>query len=414
MRVLLVSELFLPRPYGGGVSRHVHDLARYLHEQGDEVHILASKSFPQRTDGTLPNGVEVIKRLNPLSDLSVSNRVKMFYDCLNLVNELDRIGNRYDVIHVHEGERFDFLYRRKVSTPVIATLHGIFAVCTGSEDLCNPGDGATCAVCYVKKHPALALGSPAIAIDYHYHYELTRRTLSRLHKIICVSDYVKRRISDYFGLPKSKMITIPNAVNSDDSQNIEKTESEQFRKKIACGHDKIILFVGRLVNVKGVQVLISSMPEILKSVDAELVIVGDGASRKMLERLAQQCNLNSHVLFTGSVDDKTLRLIYQIADVSVVPSLYETFGITAIEAFAARTPLVVANLGGLSEIVENGKTGVKVIPNDPGSLAKGVTEILSNPSFAESLKTNAYREFLNKYTWVAVGGKIRNLYKSLT
>lgn len=412
MKVLLVSELFLPRPYGGGISRHVHDLARYLYEQGDEVHVLASKSFSRRIDDTFPEGIRVLRRLNPLSDAPVRNRVKMFYDCLNLVKELDRIGNTYDIINVHAGWRLDFLYRRKVRTPVTATLHGVFAVCIGEEDLCNL-NGARCAICYVKKHPSLALGSPAIAIDCHYHYKLMKRTLTEIQKIICVSDYVKRRIGDYFGLPAFKMITIPNAVSSDDSQNIDRTEIEQSRKKFARGHDKIILFVGRLMYAKGVHVLISSMPKILRSVNAELVIVGDGESKKMLERLVQQYNLNSHVLFAGSVDDKTLRLIYQIADVSVVPSLNEPFGITAIEAFAARTPLVVANSAGLSEIVENGKTGVKVIPNDAGALAEGVTNILSDPSFAESLRTNAYREFLDKYTWGTVGGKIRNLYKSL-
>jgi glycosyltransferase involved in cell wall biosynthesis len=96
-----------------------------------------------------------------------------------------------------------------------------------------------------------------------------------------------------------------------------------------------------------------------------------------------------------------------------VPSLNEPFGITAIEAFAARTPLVVADAAGLSEIVENGKTGVKVTPNNAVALANGVTNILSDPSFAESLRTNAYREFLDKYTWEIVGGKIRNLYESL-
>jgi glycogen(starch) synthase len=412
MKVLLVSELFLPRPYGGGVSRHLHGLARYLYEQGDEVHVLASKSFPQRIDDTFPKGIRVFRRLNPFSDAPVSNRVRMFYDCFNLVKELDQIGNGYDIIHVHEGWRMDFLYRLKVTTPVIATLHGIFAACIGEEDLCNL-NGAKCAICYVKKHPALALSSPAIAIDCHYHYKLMKRTLAKIQKIICVSDYVKRRIGDYFGLPEFKMITIPNAVSSDDSQNIDKTQIEQSRKKFARGHDKIILFVGRLMYAKGVHVLISSMPEILRRVNAELIIVGDGESKKMLERLVQQHNLNSNVLFAGSVGDKTLRLIYQIADVSVVPSLNEPFGITAIEAFAARTPLVVANSAGLSEIVENGRTGVKVIPNDAAALAEGVTNVLSDPSFAESLRTNAYKEFLDKYTWRTIGGKIRNSYKSL-
>jgi glycosyltransferase involved in cell wall biosynthesis len=240
-----------------------------------------------------------------------------------------------------------------------------------------------------------------------------KRTLTKIPKLICVSDCVRRQVDDYFSLPKFKTITIPNAVNAEDFQNAQRIDVEQFRRNLASGHDKIILFVGRLVHEKGVHVLISSMPQILKSVDARLVIVGDGPIKRSLEGLAQQRNLNSHVLFMGNVDDKTLRLIYQVADVSVVPSLIEPFGITAIQAFAARTPLVVANSGGLSEIVENGKTGVKVVPNDAGSLAEGLTKILSDPLFAESLRTHAYKEFLDKYTWEKVGSRTRNLYKSL-
>lgn len=414
MKILLVSELFLPSPYGGGVSRHLHDLARYLYEQGDEVHVLTSKFPPQRIDDTFPKGVDVLRRLNPVSDLSFSLTARIIYDSLNLVRELDRIGNGYDLVHVHGGTRLDFLYRSKLSTPAIVTLHGFSALCVGDWcDLCKSGNGARCAICYVKRHPALTLAGPAVAIECRYHDELMKRTLTKIPKIICVSDYVRLQVSDYFWLPKFKTITIPNAVNPEDFQNAQRIDVEQFRRDLAHGHDKIILFVGRLVHEKGVHVLISSMPEILKSVNARLVIVGDGPIKKTLEGLAQQRNLNSHVLFAGNVDDKTLRLIYQVADVSVVPSLSEPFGITAIQAFAARTPLVVANSGGLSEIVENGKTGVKVVPNDAEALAEGVTKILSDPLFAESLIAGAYEEFLDKYTWRKVGGKTRNLYKSL-
>jgi glycosyltransferase involved in cell wall biosynthesis len=411
MKVLLVSELFLPRPYGGGVSRHVHDLARYLYGQGDEVHVLTSKFSFQTIDDAFPKGIDVLRRLNPVSERP---RAKILYDSLNLVKELDRIGNRYDLIHVHGGMRLDFLYRSKLSTPLIATLHGFSAVCVGDWcDFCKFGNGARCAICYVKRYPALVLASPGVAIECHYHDEFMKRTLTKIPKIICVSDYVKLQVSDYFLLPKFKTITIPNAVNPEDFHNLQGIDVEPFRKDLARGHDKIILFVGRLVYEKGVHILISSMPKILRNINARLVIVGDGPIKRSLERLIRQRSLNSHVLFAGSVDDETLRLIYRVADVSVVPSLIEPFGIAAIQAFATRTPLVVANSGGLSEIVENDKTGVKVIPNDAESLAKGVTKILSDPLFAESLRTNAYTELLDKYTWEKVGDKTRNLYKSL-
>lgn len=393
------------------MSRHLHDLARYLHEQGDEVQVLTSK-FSRARDDTFPKDIEVLRRLNPVRASTWG--VNMIYDSLNLVKELDRIGNRYDIIHVHGGGRLNFLYRHKLSVPVIVTLHGFSAVCVGDwHDTCKSGNAARCAFCYVKRHPALTLSSPAVAIDYYYLNNLMKRTLTKISKIICVSDYVGRQVTSYYGIPKFKITTITNAVNLDDFHNIQRIDFERFKKDLARGHDKIILFVGRLVYEKGVHVLISSMPEILRNVNARLVIVGDGPIKKSLEGLVKGGNLNSHVLLAGNVDDRTLRLFYRIADVSVVPSLSEPFGITAIEAFAARTPLVVADSGGLSEIVENGKTGVKVIPNDAVSLAKGVTKILLDPSFAESLTTNAYAELLDKYTWGKVGGKIRILYKSL-
>jgi glycogen(starch) synthase len=416
MRVLLVSEFFLPKPYGGGVGRHVHDLAKYLYEQGDEVHILTSKLFSTGIEDSLPEGIKVLRKLNSVNKQFFLNKIKGFYGSFDLTKKLDRIGNEYDIIHIH-SMRAHFLYRQRLSKPIIATIHGIAPVCLRESPLhnfCKSANGARCAVCYVNQYPSQALIAPAVAINCHYHYRLMRMSLTKIQRIICVSEYVKRQIIYGFGLPECRMVTIPNGVDPEDFKNLPQFEVEQFRKDFIHSCDRIILFVGRLIWEKGVHVLIASMPAILKKVNAKLVIVGNGPYKEFLKRYVERCGLNGKVVFAGSIDDKTLKLMYQAADVSVVPSLHEPFGITAIEAFAAQTPLVVADSGGLSEIVENDRTGVKTVPNDPKSLAEGVTKILLDPLFADHLKSNAYKELLEKYTWEKVGSRIRRLYQNLT
>jgi glycosyltransferase involved in cell wall biosynthesis len=117
------------------------------------------------------------------------------------------------------------------------------------------------------------------------------------------------------------------------------------------------------------------------------------------------------VLFTGFVDDETLRNLQKCADVSVVPSLFEPFGIVALEAMAAKSPVVVSDTGGLSEIVEHDLTGVKVYPDNPESLAWGVTRVLLDEAYANKLRENAYRLVVEKYNWKKISRQTKSVYE---
>ena len=101
------------------------------------------------------------------------------------------------------------------------------------------------------------------------------------------------------------------------------------------------------------------------------------------------------------------------ADVSVVPSLYEPFGIVAIEAMAARSPVVVSDTGGLSEIVEHDRTGVKVYMNDPDSLAWGIAKVLLNEGHASRIKDNAYKTVQEKFNWDKIAQQTKHVYESV-
>jgi glycogen(starch) synthase len=118
------------------------------------------------------------------------------------------------------------------------------------------------------------------------------------------------------------------------------------------------------------------------------------------------------VLFTGFVDDETLRKLQKCADVSVVPSLFEPFGIVALEAMAAKSPVVVSDTGGLSEIVEHDVTGVKVYPNNPDSLAWGITRVSCLTRIWQiSLRENAYRKVVEMYNWERISQQIKRVYE---
>jgi 1,4-alpha-glucan branching enzyme len=232
-------------------------------------------------------------------------------------------------------------------------------------------------------------------------------------KVICCSDYMVSHVRWAFGLPADKQIMIPNGVNADVYAEIEKTDLTQFRIKFALPEEKIVLFVGRLVYEKGVHVLVNAIPKVLEKVNAKFVIVGNGYMKEQLSGLVKSLGIAQKVLFTGFVDDETLRKLQICADVSVVPSLFEPFGIVALEAMAAKSPVVVSDTGGLAEIVDHEVDGVKVYTNNPDSLAWGIIRVLTDEKNAQRLRSNAYKKIQEKYNWDRIAQQTENIYKSV-
>ena len=135
--------------------------------------------------------------------------------------------------------------------------------------------------------------------------------------------------------------------------------------------------------------------------------------KKSLSDLAAAMGLAHKVVFTGFVDDESLKNLQKCADVSVVPSLFEPFGIVALEAMAAETPVIVSNIGGLAEIVEHDVTGIKVYPDNPDSLAWGIKRILLDEEYAERIKKNAYKKVREDYNWDKISQQTKAVYKEV-
>jgi glycogen synthase len=135
--------------------------------------------------------------------------------------------------------------------------------------------------------------------------------------------------------------------------------------------------------------------------------------KEQLLNIVREMGLEHKVLFQGFMDEKSLLRLQKCADVSVVPSLFEPFGIVALEAMAAKSPVIVSDTGGMSEIVEHDVTGVKVYPNNPDSLAWGINKVLLDDKFRQWIRENAYRVVQEKYGWDKIAQQTKHTYEGI-
>ena len=213
-------------------------------------------------------------------------------------------------------------------------------------------------------------------------------------------------------MPESKISVIPNGV--DVTKFSFGFNYWNVKNRFAHESERILLFVGRLVPEKGLDTLINALPMILAGgANVKLVVVGEGPQKEMYQAMANDYGLHEKVLFAGYIDDWTLRALYRVADVTVVPSKFEPFGIVALEAMAAHCPLVTTTTGGLSEIVDDGGTGLKAQINDPPALAGAILRIVRDVGFRNYIVENAYRKCLWNYNWDKIAEWTSGVYDAV-
>ena len=242
-------------------------------------------------------------------------------------------------------------------------------------------------------------------------HDLEAKLVFEAWRVICCSNFMKYSVVSTFGTPENKIDVVPNGVNAQDFDF--EFDEEEFKSRYALPDEKIVLFVGRHVWEKGLDILMGAVPMILaKHPEAKFVVTGDGYLKPKCEELARQNAPEGKVLFTGYVDDDTLKKLMRVASVIVVPSRYEPFGIVALESMAARTPVVVADTGGLGEIVEHDKTGIKVWVDNSESVAWGVNYVLdeANAQKIKEIVDTAHKIVREKYNWEYIAKGTKSVY----
>lgn len=379
---------FPPRVIGG-ISPHVFYLSKSLAKNGVKVHVVTC-DFPGAPSHETLDGVDVY-RVDSYKNPSPDFATWVYLMNLNMQKEAASIAakldEKVDVFHAHDwlvataGIGLKHVFRK----PLLVTMH--------STEI-GRRDG-------IHTSTERMIAETEAWLTYE------------AWKVICCSQYMVSHVKWAFGLPSDKLVMIPNGVNLQVYEDIRNQDLKSFRPAFALPEEKLVLFVGRLVYEKGAHVLINAIPKILEKVNAKFVIVGSGYMKDQLSTIVSSMGLGHKVLFTGFMDEESLLKLQCCADVSVVPSLFEPFGIVALEAMAAKSPVVVSDTGGLSEIVEHEVTGVKVYSNNTESLAWGVTQVLLDEKYRNSLRVNAYKRVQEKYDWEKIAKQTKRIYESV-
>lgn len=386
MRILMLSWEYPPRIVGG-ISRVVHDLAQALAMQGNEVRVVTcwDNGTPE-----MEKDKNVFVHRARSYDVNALNFIDWVFQLnfafleqsLRIINEIGAV----DIIHAHDWivTFASRVLKHTYTIPLVSTIHA-------TESGRNRGIHNE-----IQKY--------INDVEWWLTYESW--------KVIVNSGYMKNEVKNIFGLPEDKIQVIPNGIDADRFKGYEKDWN--FRRNYAMDTEKIIFFIGRLVNEKGAHVLIEAMPKILYHYnDAKLVISGKGPQLDYLREKARLMNLAHKVYFTGYISDEELCRLYKCADVAVFPSLYEPFGIVALEAMAANVPVVVSDAGGLGEIVEHNIDGMKSYAGSPNSLADSILEILKKPEKAVKMKNKAFEKIKNVYNWEVISRQTLELYEEV-
>ena len=231
-------------------------------------------------------------------------------------------------------------------------------------------------------------------------------------RVICCTRYMEQEIVDYFQAPAEKLDIIPNGVDPRPFEALDKEDLSAFRTRYAQPYEELVFSVGRIVAEKGIETLIRSAAIVAqKRPNCKFVIAGKGPELDAMRQLVNTLGLTQTVIMAGFISDDDRNRLYKVADCAVFPSLYEPFGIVALEGMAAHTPVVVSEVGGLREVVEHAQTGITVYPGDPASCAWGILHTLEHPDWAALRVANAIKAVHTTFDWQTIAKQTTQVYE---
>jgi len=389
LRVLMLSWEYPPRIVGG-ISRHVYYLTKEFSKSNIQTHVITCwepNCNEYEKQGNIfvyrvrPYSIQTKDFINWVFQLNMS----MLEHAIRIINQKDY---KFDIVHVHDwiaafcARALKHIY----DIPLICTIHA-------TENGRNNG-----------LHNDLQ--RYISNVEWWVTYEAW--------KVIVCSRYMKYELNNFFQLPDDKIKIIPNGIDIKDFQSLDRQPDRDFRRNYAADDEKIILFIGRLVREKGVQVLLEALSHLIsKNIKCKMLIVGRGPFEDNLKQTAANLGIYPNVYFTGYIDDQTRNKIFSISDVAVFPSFYEPFGIVALEGMAAGLPVITTDAGGLNEIIQNGVDGIKVPVGDVQALAQAIESVILDPEYATALKHQGYLKAKTKYGWDVIARDTLKVYRQV-
>ncbi|AEB45766.1 MULTISPECIES: glycosyltransferase family 4 protein [Micromonospora] len=388
-RILMLSWEF-PPVLVGGLGRHVHALSVALVAAGHEVTVVTRHAEGAPLEEYV-DGVRVVRAAEdpvtfPLATESLLAWTMAFNHTLTRAALRAVSTGGYDVIHAHDWlvAHTAMTLREHLDLPLVSTIHATEA---GRHQGWLPEE----------------MNRTIHGVEQWISTESTR--------VVVCSGYMRDEVTGLFGVPAGRVDVVPNGVEPH-RWRVPASAVAQARARFA-GDGPLVTFAGRLVYEKGVQHLLAGLPRLRdRHPGLRAVIVGDGPYRGELEADVHRLGLADTVSLPGFLGGTDLPAVMAASDCFAVPSIYEPFGMVALEGAAAGAPLAVAETGGLAEIVEPGVTGVTFRPHDPEALTDAVHTLLADTEHARALARRARAMVHEKYGWAAIASRTASAYAS--
>lgn len=245
----------------------------------------------------------------------------------------------------------------------------------------------------VKNTIAIGEDEPELRVE-------TERDLAQhCHHIIASTEQEREELMLHYGASPQSISVVPCGVNLELFQPVDK---EIARQQLGFVDNKLVLFVGRIEPLKGIEQLFKAMPYWQNNQRPRLVIVGGDehsqGEMESLQELSRQLEIQDSVTFSGLIKHEQTPYFYSAADVCVVPSYYESFGLTALESLACGTPVVATDVGAFKSVIRQGETGYVVKDNTPFRLANKIALLLARPS-PDTESTLSIRASVSQFSW---------------
>ena len=396
MRILEISLHSCPlRAPGsgdvGGMNLYIRSIAKELDELGVEVDIFARRHDPEEA--------EIIKvsqrtRLLHINAGKPRDTHKMdLYNYLpefifNLKSFLKNDGAKYDLIRSHywtsalAAEQL----KKDLGIPNVVTFHTL-------------GE--------VKNRAMGTVDEPELRIKEE------KRVIENADRIIAFTAEERNNLVNLYGCRPQKIRVIPGGVDLDLFCPADK---EKARRQLHLeGYKRVLLFVGRIQPIKGLDLLLRALTQLPNGRTVRLVVSGNGDKTEDMLRLnllASKLGIEKKVQFVGTVEHKKIPVYYNAADICVIPSYHESFGLVALESLASGTPVVASRVGGLATTVKDGKTGYLVDERSPEALATHLCLLMSENEIRESM-ARAARPSVVKYYWPNIARRVLGAYAEL-
>jgi glycogen synthase len=392
MRILVLTWEYSPYVVGG-MGKHVAGLIPALSELKEHYGPLQVDVLTTRYAGGLPverlDDTVTIHRLDidPFDPMNVYNTVidnnQYFVEYAHQLAQ----ETPFDLIHVHDwltgvaGVRLKYDYK----IPLLVTIHAT-----------ERG-----------RHQGFITSNTSSNIN-----RLEGQLCHEAWRVIVCSHFMTTELNSYFGTPFDKMIIIPNGIDQEQLYICPPNKQIELRAKYAPNGERLLFFVGRIVHEKGLHVLIRAMPGILKDFP-ETRLLAAGRNSRHLYPLTTELRVDHAVQFLDYITDQQRDWLYQVVDAAVFPSLYEPFGIVALEAMALDCNVIASDVGGLGEVVKHEVNGLTVFPDNPNSIGWAVHRLFNDSAAAAVRRLQAHVQVSQQYSWHTIAQQTVMLYASI-